>query len=182
MKLIFDHSKSIFDREVPLIYLDAEREDESAKYMLENGWVPYYENNEECWYQTKSSRLKIKNISIRRKKELEKIKITSFTNNNLIKKPIGLEWYSYGNFEDFYFDDIFWGRVLFIEDQVVYTVMNKTNDKKSYGTLSYYYLLEKFFGEYEFLYITDYFSQFEYKKNLPNFQFWNGNGWFKDLN
>ena len=101
MKLIFDHSKSIFNEEVPLIYLDAEREDESAKYMLENGWVPYYENNEECWYQTKSSRLKIENISIRRKKELEKIKITSFTNNNLIKKPIGLEWYSYGNFEDF---------------------------------------------------------------------------------
>ena len=59
--------------------------------------------------------------------------------------------------------------------------MNKTNDKKSYGTLSYYYLLEKFLGKYDFLYITDYFSQFEYKKNLPNFEYWDGKSWLKDF-
>ena len=93
MKLIFDHSQSIFHKGIPLVY---------------------------------------------------KIKITNFTSNSNIEKPIGFEWYNYGNYEDFYFDNIFWGRVLFIEDQVIYTIMNKTNDKKSYGTLSYYYLLEKF--------------------------------------
>ena len=181
MKLIFDHSQSIFHKGIPLVYLDVEREHESAKYMLENGWVPFYDEKEEFWYQTKSARLKIEKISNKIKKELDKIKITNFTSNSNIEKPIGFEWYNYGNYEDFYFDNIFWGRVLFIEDQVIYTIMNKTNDKKSYGTLSYYYLLEKFLGKYDFLYITDYFSQFEYKKNLPNFEYWDGKSWLKDF-
>lgn len=177
MKLIFDHSKSIFNGEVPLIYLDAQRENESAKFMLENGWIPFYEKNQEFWYQSQASRLKIEPISKRRKQELEKIKITELNNNDKITEPIGLEWYNSGNFENFYFDDVFWGQILYIEDQVIYTIMNRTTNKKSYGTLSYYYLLEKLYGKYDFLYITDYFDQFMYKKNLPNFQYWNGKEW-----
>jgi len=177
MKLIFDHSRSIFQEKVPLIFLEAEREEESAKFMFENGWVPYYYDGYETWYQTCSSRLKISEISKRRKKELDKIKISASTNNLDIKSPDYLELYSLGNFEDFYFDDVFWGRVLYIEDQVMFAVMNITRSEKSYGTLSYYYLLQKFLGKYEFLYTTDFFEIFKYKKNLPGFQYWTGEKW-----
>lgn len=177
MKLIFDHSKSVFINETPLIYLDCERENESVKYMFENGWVPYYENNKEYWYQTKSSRLKIKKISSRRLKELSKIHISQKTENPDIQPPIGIEWYQFGNFEDFYFDDVFWGRILYFEDQVLFAVMNKTNSEKSYGTLSYYYLVNKFLGKYTYLYITDFYDMFEYKSLLPGFEYWNGTSW-----
>lgn len=177
MKLIFDHSKSVFINETPLIYLDCERENESAKYMFENGWVPYYENEKEYWYQTKSSRLKIEKISSRRLRELDKIDITLKTENLNIKQPIGIEWYQSGNFEDFYFDNVFWGRILHIEDQILFAVMNKTESKKSYGTLSYYYLLSKFLGKYNYLYVTDFYSIFQYKSLLPGFEYWNGKMW-----
>lgn len=177
MKLIIDHSKSILSGTEPLIYLESERENESAKYMFENGWIPYYENNKEFWYQTISSRLKINQISHKRKKELNKIKISSSTTNTNIQLPISFDWYNSGNFEDFYFDDVFWGRLIYIEDQVMFAIMNLTKDKKSYGTISYYYLLEKLFGNYEFLYITDFFDKYNYKKKLPGFQFWNGKEW-----
>ena len=59
----------------------------------------------------------------------------------------------------------------------MFAIMNLTKDKKSYGTISYYYLLEKLFGNYEFLYITDFFDEYNYKKKLPGFQFWNGKEW-----
>jgi len=177
MKLIFDHSKSIFNEGAPLILLEAERENESAKYMLENGWVPYYYNSEEYWYQTKSSRLKIKKISGRRLKELSKIHVTYKTENPNIQPPISIEWYQFGNFEDFYFDDVFWGRILYLEDQVLFAVMNKTNSVKSYGTLSYYYLVNKLLGKYTYLYITDFYDVFEYKSSLPGFEYWNGKDW-----
>jgi hypothetical protein len=177
MKLIFDHTKSIYNGVEPLIYLDAERDNETAKFMFENGWIPYYEEEKEYWYQTKSSRLKIEKISQRRKKELSKIKITSQTKNQQINLPFSLDFYNYGVFEDFFFDDIFWGRIIFIEDQVMFAIMNQTSSKKSYGTLSYYYLLDKLNGMYEYLYITDYFDNFSYKDKLPNFEYWDGKKW-----
>lgn len=177
MKLHFDHSKSVFYNDVPLVYMDAERENESVKFMFENGWVPFYEDTKEYWYQTKSSRLKIEKISPRRIKELQKLKISKKTDNNEIEPPIGLEWYQSGKYEDFYFDDIFWGRILYIEDQVLYSVMNTTKSEKSYGTLSYYYLLEKFLGKFDYLYITDFFDVFSYKSSLPGFEYWNGKSW-----
>jgi len=177
MKFHFDHSKSIFHNNVSLIYLEAERENESAKFMFENGWVPFYDNNEECWYQTKSSRLKIKKISPRRIDELKKLKISKYTNNTEIKKPIGIEWYKTGHYEDFYFDDIFWGRILYIEDQLLFSVMNHTKSKKSYGTLSYHYLLQRFLGKFDYLYITDFYDVFNYKSLLPGFEYWNGKNW-----
>lgn len=177
MKLIFDHTNSLLFEDTPYISVEAVRENESAKFMFENGWVPFYENKKEHWYQTKSSRLKITPISKRRKKELSKIKIAEKTENLQIETPLSFKWYDDGNFEDFYFDDVFWGRVHFFENQVLYSVMNKTQDKKSYGTLSYYYLLDKFLGKFDYLYITDYFDIYKYKKNLLGFQYWNGSDW-----
>lgn len=177
MKLIFNHDSSIFSDDKPLIFLKVKREDETSQFMLENGWIPFYENDEEYWYQTKSARLKINPISKKRKSELNKLKISKSCQNLFVNCPIDLKYYNHGNFEDFYFDDIFWGRVHFFENQVLYSSMNKTKDKKSYGTLSYYYLIDKFLDKFDYLYITDYFEQFSYKKNLPGFEYWDGTNW-----
>lgn len=177
MKLIFNHSYSIHNSETPLIFLQSEKENESYEFMFENGWVPFCENQKEYWYQTKSSRLKINPISNRRKSELNKIKISNYTSNNCIEYPIDLNYYNCGIFEDFFLDDIFWGRIHYYDNQIMYSIMNKTRNKKSYGTLSYYYLLDRFFGKFEYLYISDYFEKFSYKKNLPGFEYWNGNEW-----
>lgn len=179
MKLIFNHSFSIFNNEIPLIYLTAKRENETVEFMLENGWIPFYKNLEEFWYQTKSSRLKIDEISKRRQLELKKIKISNTTDNDFIIKPIDLEYYTQGNFEDFFFDDIFWGRIHYLDNKLIYSVMNIIKDKKSYGTLSYYYLIDRFLGKFDYIYITDFFEEFSYKSNLPGFEYWDGNSWVK---
>lgn len=174
MKLIFNHEHSVFDGSKPLIHLEAEKEEESAKYMFEYGWVPHGN----LWYQTKSSRLKLGSISKRRKYELKRLNISEKTSNQDIIKPPKIEYYA-ENFYDFFFDDIFWGRVNFYEDQILYSVMNGqfVHHKKSYGTLSFYYLIDKFKSNFEYLYITDFFDNFGYKKNLPGFQCWNGKEW-----
>jgi len=179
MKLIIDHSYSVFHNNKVLILLESQRENESTEYMFENGWIPYYHHKEEWWYQSKSSRLKIQPISKRRKKELQNLKISDKTSNTEIEIPSDIEYYNFGNYEDFYFDDLFWGRFHFFENQIIYSIMNKTKSKKSYGTLSYYYLLDKFFGKFDYLYITDYFEEFSYKENLPNFEYWDGKKWVK---
>jgi hypothetical protein len=175
IKLIFNHSLSIFKDKHPLIYLEAEAADESAKYMFENGWIPYGKNNK--WYQTKSSRLKLFSISKKRQNSLKSLKITESTSNSNIEIPIDIENYNGGNYLDFFFDDVFWGRVNFYEDQILYSVMNNIKNKKSYGTLSFYYLIERFKDQYKYLYIADYFDCFNYKKNLQGFEYWDGKNW-----
>jgi len=176
MKLLINHKNSIFDGSKPLIHLEAVKEDETAKYMFENGWVPYGD----VWYQTMSSRLKFGNISNSRKKQLKNINVSYTTNNDNIIVPNDISNYNNSKYLDFFFDDIFWGRINFYEDQIFYSTMNKIYDKKSYGTLSFYYLLEKYKNNYEYLYIADYYEQFKYKSKLPNFQFWNGSNWIKE--
>jgi len=177
MKLIFDHSLSIYNDQNPLIYLEAKRESESAKFMFENGWIVYYKDNQEYWYQTQSSRLKIQEISNKRKSQLSKIKISGHTENKQIAIPSDLWFYNYGKFEDFFFDDIFLGRISYLEDQVLFSIMSEIKSKKSYGTLSFYYLLKKFTNQYEYLYIADYFNIFNYKNRLQGFEYWNGITW-----
>lgn len=175
MKLILDHSLSVFNGKFPLIYLEAETENESAKFMFENGWIPYGNSNR--WYQTKSARLKLFSISKKRRNSLKSLTISESTTNNSIEIPTGIENYNSGNYLDFFFDHTFWGRVNFYEDQILYSVMNNVKDKKSYGTLSFYYLIEKFKEKYKYLYIADYFDCFSYKKNLQGFEHWNGENW-----
>lgn len=173
MKLIFNHNISIFNGEFPLIYLEAIRENETHQFMFENGWIPYYD----VWYQTKSARLKLKPISNKRKKELSKLKITTKTDNLEIKSPNDIEAYSSNKYFDFFIDDMFWGRVNFYDNQILYSITNRITHKNSYGTLSIYYLIDLFKDKYEYLYITDYFEEFSYKSKLPGFEYWDGKEW-----
>ena len=79
-------------------------------------------------------------------------------------------------------DDAAFGIVNFFEDQIFYTTLawDKNKKENSYGTLSYYHLIEKFRKDYEYMYISEYYEPFSYKKNLQGFQFWNGKIWKED--
>ena len=173
MKIKFNHKVSIYSGEYPLIYSEATPENETNQFMFENGWVPYYD----VWYQTKSARLKLKPISGKRQNQLSKIKITTKTNNSEIEILNDLEAYSSSKYFDFFMDDLFWGRVNFYDNQILYSVSNAVKHKNSYGTLSMYYLIDLFKDKYEYLYITDYFEEFSYKSKLPGFEYWEGEKW-----
>lgn len=180
MKLIFDHSNSIFDTKIklPLISCIAQRDTEDTDYMFENGWLPIYNSQcEELWYQTQSSRLKIAPISDRKLKKLKQFKISNTTSNKEIQTLFDIESYNCGKYEDFFIDDVFWGRVNFFDNNIVYSTTNLFKSSKSYGTLSVYYVLNKYLDKFKYLYIADYFEQFSYKQNFPGFEFWNGRIW-----
>jgi hypothetical protein len=178
MKLKFNHKVSIFNDSYPLIYLEAIPENETYQFMFEHGWVPYHD----VWYQTKSARLKLKPISSKRKRQLSKLNITTETNNLQIKVINDIEAYSDSKYFDFFMDDLFWGRVNFYDNQILYSTSNAITHKNSYGTLSMYYLIDLFKDKYEYLYIADYFEEFSYKSKLPGFEYWNGNEWQSEEN
>lgn len=177
MKIKFDHIHSKFIDGLPLLYVKSEIESETPKYMFEHGWVPLDDKN---WYQTQSARLKLSDISSRRKKELEKISVSEnvdITSFPLIYSKEEIKDYSLTNHYDFCFDNQFCGRINFYDDQVFYSMMSISKDKKSYGTLSYYYLINKLKDNYEYLYISDYYDIFSSKSKLPGFEYWNGSCW-----
>ena len=190
MKIIFNHDKGLFTNEgESLLEVYAITDSETPKNMFENGWLPFRDK----WYQTKSSRLKLSEISNRRKKELSKIKVSNEGDLNLIvQKSL-----KYGKFESeyldeylelphykFFFDDCFCGIVNLVENIPYYTFMiwDESNKNHSYGTLSYYYLIEKYFKEnLDYIYISEFYEQFSYKQNLPGFEFWTGTKWINNL-
>jgi hypothetical protein len=189
MKLIFNHTEGIFSKSGScLLEVECYREQETAKYMFENGWLPFKEDK---WYQCQSSRLLLSPISSRRKRELSKIKFSPTGDSiNLIDRAKifncfneeWLEFYSSLPNYTFYIDDAAMGIVNFYEDQIFYTsfVWDKNKKENSYGTLSYYHLVEKFRNDYEYMYISEFYEKFSYKQNLSGFEFWNGLEWKKE--
>lgn len=186
MRLIFNHAEGTFSKSGScLLEVECYREQETTKYMFENGWLPFKDNK---WYQCQSSRLKLSPISSRRKKELSKIDF-SFVGDSkdLIdrSKSFGcfnedwLRFYSTIPNYTFYMDDAAMGIVNFYDDQIFYTtfVWDKDKNLNSYGTLSYYHLIEKFRNEYEYMYISEFYEDFSYKQNLQGFEFWDGLAW-----
>jgi len=160
MKLIFNHKEGLFSQSGScLLEVECYRDTETIEYMFENSWLPFKDNK---WYQCKSSRLLLSPISSRRKKELSKIKFsTDGDKKSLIEKSkvfgcFNEEWlnfyFSLPNYT-FFMDDAAMGIVNFYEDQIFYTtfVWDKTKNQNSYGTLSYYHLVEKFKNNYKYI-------------------------------
>ena len=68
------------------------------------------------------------------------------------------------------------------DDQIYYSVMayDDTNTGgKSYGTNSFYYLMDRYKRDYEYIYIAEYYPNFEYKSKIQGFEYWNGSKWNK---
>lgn len=188
MKIIFDHSKGQFTSDgSSLLEVYAIKENETTEYMFDNGWLPFREK----WYQTRSSRLELAPISSRRKKELSRLTVSDTGNlSSIVERAIVYnkfdknylkEYLSIMNYM-FFFDDCFCGIVNFFDDVPFYTFMIWDEAKKnhSYGTLSFYYLIDKFYNlGHKYLYISEYYPQFAYKIKLQGFQWWDGNSWNK---
>jgi hypothetical protein len=193
MKVVFDHSKGIFTKTgESLLEVYAITEYEDSLTMFNGGWLPYKDR----WYQTKSSRINLidNNISKRRKKELININIscTKETSNNLKIKDLINKSILHLKFDaaiiddylniphiEFWMDDAFCGIVNMIDNIPYYTFMiwDKTNIDNSYGTLSFYAMIEYFKKEHQYLYISEYYEQFSYKSKLPGFEWWDGIKW-----
>jgi hypothetical protein len=74
MKIRFSHENGIFvdEKDIVLTEAFAEIENETYRYMFENGWLPHFNG----WYQCCSCRLELDYISARRKREVKQIKIS----------------------------------------------------------------------------------------------------------
>lgn len=191
MKITFDHSKGVFtETGDSLLEVFATAENETSKEMFESGWLPFRDK----WYQTRSSRLELREISKRRKKELSKIKITTDGDISLIVKKSEKyhkfdteyldEYLELPHFK-FFFDDCFCGVVNLVDGIPYYTFMiwDESDKKHSYGTLSYYYLIDKFYNEkLDYIYISEFYEQFSYKNTLQGFEFWDGKKWVSKEN
>ena len=186
MKIIFDHANGEFNKNGnSLLEVFAIKEDESNEYMFNNGWLPF----KDTWYQTRSSRLKLAPISKRRSKELSKINISYCKNVfDIADKAINYEKFNYNYLKDylklnhfkFFFDDCFCGVVNLVGNIPYYTFMiwDQSHKDHSYGTLSFYYLIDKLYNEgHEYLYTSEYYPIFSYKKTLPGFEWWDGKDW-----
>ena len=184
MKIRFNHEGGIYANNQCLLEVEAEVEEESASFMFENGWLPF----QSSWYQSRSSRLRLGDISSRRKRELSKISFSEVGDTRELMNRSS----EFGCFKEdwvlhylslpcyvFYMDDAAFGVVNFVEDQIFYTslVWDKRKNENSYGTLSYYHLIEKFKDTHRFLYISEYYEKFSYKSTLPGFEYWNGARW-----
>lgn len=186
MIVTFDHSEGTFSKSGNcLLEVYCTPETEPAKYMFENGWLPWTDNR---WYQCQSSRLILSPVSSRRRNELSKIKITQSGDfEGLISRASEfrcfnekwLRFYASLPHYTFFMDDAAFGIVNFYEDQIFYTtlVWDKHIDLHSYGTLSYYHIIEKFRDQYEYLYTSEYYEDFAYKQNIQGFQYWDGKHW-----
>lgn len=184
MRLVFNHEFGKYDlgNNIPLIYVECIPESETPQELFETGWLPWWEK----WQQTRSARLSIGPISARRRRELSGLRIReglSPAEDREWIDRLGLhEWvdpyYSFGGRNyTFTFDDEFWALAKIYDDQLMFCTMPISRSDKSYGTLSYYYLLQRFNGEFQYLYISDYYEKFKYKADLPGFQYWNGTNW-----
>lgn len=188
MKVKFDHTHGMWVEDASLLEVEAIREWESHRWMFENGWLPFKGK----WYQTRSSRLKTGEISSKRKKMLSSMKITSYGHaSDYIQNAQGngkfsLKEYEYfmslENSGCFFMDDALMGVYNIFDDQLFYSVMaydESKDGKKSYGTHSFYYLIDKFKDKFEYLYIAEYYPIFEYKSKLQGFECWDGQKWTK---
>lgn len=189
MKILFNHKEGIVSESGNcLLEVESYREDESARYMFENGWIPLQDK----WYQCQSARLKLSDISSRRKKDLSKIDIKESGDcKSIIEKAkefgkFNEDWlnsYSLISNYTFYMDDAAFGIVNFYDNQIFYStfVWDKSKNNHSYGTLAFYHLIDKFKKDYEYLYLAEYYEEYSYKQNLQGFEYWNGANWISNF-
>lgn len=182
MKIRFSHENGIYDidKDICLTEAFAEIENETYEQMFLQGWLPNYDG----WYQSRSCRLLLQPISTRRRRELTNIDVNTRPDVNFFINKAGsqkrcLEYFLSQPHFVFGMDDALLGVVNYFDEQIFYSTMiyDKNCTSNSCGTLSYYYLIEKYRNSHKYLYTSTYYDAFEYKSKLPGFEFWNGEKW-----
>jgi hypothetical protein len=191
MKIRISHLNGQYDlsNHTDLCELFCKPENEDSKYLFENGWLPY-SNGE--WYQCRSSRVKISPISSRRKRQLEKIKISKEGNYlEIMRKSKFLYDDAVEEFlhtmlsfkhEIYYFNDNTFAVLNWFDDIPYYSLVLGGRVKKDGSTpLSCYHFIDELANHsYPYLYIGEWYDQFYYKSHYPNFEWWDGEKWVEN--
>jgi len=190
MKTQISHVNGKYDLETgsALCEVFCTKDDESYVKMFESGWQPIGDNR---WYQSRSSRLKISPISGNRRRKLKKLKISNdgdykqilenikhlypLAIHNEVEKALSVKH------EIYYFNDVVFSILNWYDDiPYVPVLLGGRLDKSGVTPLVHYYFLDKLVGcSYPYLYISEWYEQFHYKSELPNFEWWNGENWVK---
>jgi hypothetical protein len=144
---------------------------ETYKELFETGWLPT-KNGE--WYQSRSSRVKIDELSGTRRYEVRKLKVS---NEGDWENIFGETKHLYPNFqEDYIRTCLSFNHEIYYFDDSVFAVLKKNG----ITPLTCYYFIHKLLGHsYPYLYISEWYEQFNFKANYPNFEWWDGEKWVK---
>ena len=192
MKIRVSHIHGKYDDEqgTDLCELFCIPEGETSTYLFENGWLPT-SNNE--WYQSRSSRLKIGQLTSRRKYQLRKMSVSTsgnyreifetskFLYNQSIEEL--LDTVLSFKHEIYYFDNDVFG-VLNWFDEIPYFsfVVGGRSGKRGIIPMTCYYFLNKLTNHtYPYLYIGEWYEDFYYKSSYPNFEWWDGEKWLDNI-
>lgn len=161
---------------------------ESYKELFERGWLPT-KNGE--WYQSRSSRVLISPLSGTRRYEVRKLDVSTDGDWRYIFEetkefyPHFQEDYihtclSFPN-EIYYFNDSVFAILNWFDDVPFFsTVIGGRIRKNGVTPLTCYYFINKLLGHsYPYLYISEWYEQFSFKANYPNFEWWDGENWVK---
>jgi len=161
---------------------------ETNQYLFENGWLPT-KNGE--WYQCRSARVKIQPISGNRRRKVKKVKVTNQGNYKEILKNVKhlypsvivdeVESALSVKHEIYYFNDIVFSILNWYDDiPYVPVLIGGRLDESGVTPRVHYYFIDKLVGHsYPYLYVSEWYEQFQYKSELPNFEWWDGENWVK---
>ena len=190
MKTQISHVNGKYDLETgsALCEVFCTTDDESYVKMFESGWQPIGDNK---WYQSKSSRLKISSISGNRRRKLKKLKISNDGDYKQILEnvkhlypsviSIEVEKALSVKHEIYYFNDVVFSILNWYDDiPYIPVLLGGRLDRSGITPNVHYYFLDKLVGHsYPYLYISEWYEQFHYKAELPNFEWWDGENWVK---
>jgi hypothetical protein len=188
MKTRISHVNGKYDLETgsPLCEVFCVREKASYKKMFETGWQPMGDNK---WYQSRSARLKISPISGNRRRKLKKINISNSGDYKQILENVKDLYPSVVNVEVekslsvkheiYYFNDVVFSILNWYDDiPYVPVLLGGRLDKSGITPNVHYYFLDKLVGHnYPYLYISEWYEPFQYKSELPGFEWWDGENW-----
>lgn len=162
--------------------------DETYQQLFEMGWLPG-ENGE--WYQCRSARVKLVPISGNRRRKLKKIKVSNDGDYKQILENVKdfypsvvlneVKFALSKPHEIYYFNDCVFS-ILNWYDNIPFlsTLLGGRLDKSGVTPLVHYYFIDKLVGNsYPYLYVSEWYEQFHYKSELPNFEWWDGENWIK---
>lgn len=161
---------------------------ESYKELFERGWLPT-KNGE--WYQSRSSRVLISPLSGTRRYEVRKLDVKTDGDWKRIFDETKEFYPDYQEeylhtclsfpHEIYYFNNSVFAILNWFDNIPFFsTVIGGRTKKNGVTPLTCYYFINKLLGHsYPYLYISEWYEQFSFKANYPNFEWWDGENWVK---
>ena len=188
MRTQISHVNGKYDLETgsPLCEVFCIPDGESNQTLFENGWLPAHDN---VWYQSRSARVKVSPISGNQRRKLKKIKVSTdgdykqiLENTRHLYPSVVIDEVEHmvqNPHEIYYFNDVVFS-ILNWYDNIPFlsVLLGGRLDKTGVTPKVHYYFIDKMVGHnYPYLYISEWYEQFNYKSELPGFEWWDGEKW-----